>query len=224
MPSSKEVRARQNRQRERVAAARAERQRKQRTRRIIGASVAVVVIVAAVVLAITLPNTTSNDKVAVSPTSSTATTASTTTTTAKPLPSVKGKPCVGLKDALPKGSPPMLLSPGAPPTKLTTQDIKVGTGAVVPKNAKVQMNYVGVACSTGKIFDSTYSRNQPFEADLSPTGQLIAGWQQGIPGMHVGGVRLLSIPSSLGYGAGGYPPTIAPDEPLFFLVQAVKLG
>ena len=118
----------------------------------------------------------------------------------------------------------MLLVPGPPPTKLVTQDLKVGTGPVVPKNAKVSMNYVGVACSTGKIFDSSYSRNQPYESDLSPTGSLIAGWQQGIPGMRVGGVRLLSIPSDLAYKAAGYPPKIAPDEPLFFLVAAVKLG
>ncbi len=118
----------------------------------------------------------------------------------------------------------MPLAAGPAPTTLVTKDLKVGTGAVIPKNAKVTMNYVGVACSTGKIFDSSYSRNQTFPADLSPTGQLIAGWQQGIPGMKVGGVRLLAIPSDLAYGAAGQSPTIGPNEPLFFLVSAVKLG
>jgi peptidylprolyl isomerase len=115
----------------------------------------------------------------------------------------------------------MLLRPGPAPTKLSTQDLKVGTGAVVPKNAKVTVNYVGVACSTGKIFDSSYSRNQTFDADLG--GGIIPGWQQGIPGMRIGGVRLLAIPSDLAYGSTGQSP-IAPDEALFFLVAAVKLG
>ncbi len=104
---------------------------------------------------------------------------------------------------------------------MATQDLKVGTGAVIPKNAKVTVNYVGVACSTGKIFDSSYSRNQTFDADLS--GGVIAGWQQGIPGMRIGGVRLLSIPSDLAYGTSGNTG-IAPDEALFFLVAAVKIG
>ena len=98
----------------------------------------------------------------------------------------------------------MLLSPGPAPTKLSTQDLKVGTGAVVPKNGKVTVNYVGVACSTGKIFDSSYSKGQPFPADLT-TGGFILGWQQGIPGMKVGGVRLLAIPSDLAYGTAGEP-------------------
>jgi len=93
----------------------------------------------------------------------------------------------------------------------------------VPANAKVTMNYIGVSCSTGKIFDSTYAHNQTFPADLSSTGNLIKGWQQGIPGMKVGGVRILAIPPALGYGAHGNPPTIAPDEALYFLVSAEKL-
>ena len=66
---------------------------------------------------------------------------------------------------MPKGSPAFLLGPGPAPTKLATQDLKVGTGAVVPKNAKVTVNYIGVACSTGKIFDSSFASGQPFDAD-----------------------------------------------------------
>lgn len=177
------------------------------------------VIVVAVGLAVN-GNSGSGTKVAVSPPSSSATTAPATPTTVA-LASVKGKPCVGLKDPLPKGAPAMPLRPGPAPTKLATQDLKVGTGAVVPKNAKVTVNYVGVACSTGKIFDSSYSRSQTFDADLG--GGIIPGWQQGIPGMRIGGVRLLAIPSDLAYGPTGQSP-IAPDEALYFLVAAVKLG
>ncbi len=223
MPSSREVRARQNRQRERIAAAHAERRRVQQRRRRAGGIVGVLAIV--VVLALGLVAITggksNSPKVSVAPTVPTTAAPATTATTATTIASAAGKPCVGLKDALPKGSPAMPLNPGPAPTKLETIDLKVGTGAVVPKNAKVTVNYVGVACSTGKIFDSSYSRNQTFDADLS--GGVIQGWIQGIPGMKIGGVRLLAIPANLAYGASGQG-SIAPNEALFFLVSAVKLG
>jgi peptidylprolyl isomerase len=223
MPSPKEVRAAQNRQKERVAAQLVERKRLQKRRRIVGSNLGVMAFagLVAIVYAIGNNNSGSNEGVKVVPTSAPPQDSTTTTVALK---SVKGKPCVGLKDPLPKGAPPMLLSPGPAPTKLIMQDLKVGTGAVVPANAKVTMNYIGVACSTGKIFDSTYAHNQTFPADLSSSGNLIKGWQQGIPGMKVGGVRILAIPSDLGYGAGGNPPAIAPDEALYFLVSAEKLN
>jgi len=204
MPSPREVRARQHRQKERIAQSLAERRRAQRRRRRFGGIVGVIVLVIVVGIGLAVGSG-NNDEVAVSPTT---------------VPAAKT--CVGLKDPLPKGAPAMPLQAGPAPAKLETKDLKAGTGPVVPKNAKVTVNYVGVACSTGKIFDSSYSRNQPIDVDLS--GGVIVGWQQGIPGMKIGGVRLLSIPSDLAYGATGRPPEIAPDEPLFFLVAAVKLG
>jgi FKBP-type peptidyl-prolyl cis-trans isomerase len=88
----------------------------------------------------------------------------------------------------------------------------------------VTVNYVGVACTTGKIFDSSYSRSTPYDADLSPTGTIIQGWKDGIPGMKIGGVRLLTIPSALAYSTRGQGADIAPDESLYFLVAPVKLG
>jgi peptidylprolyl isomerase len=222
MPSPKEVRAAQNRQKERVAAQLIERKKVQKRRRIMGSILVGVAFVALVGIVYAISqNNSANQSVKVVPT--TAPKDEPTTTTVA-LQSAKGKPCVGLKQALPKGAPPMLLTPGPAPTKLVTQDLKVGTGAVVPPNGKVTMNYVGVSCSTGKIFDSSYAHNQTFDADLSSTGNLIKGWQQGIPGMKVGGVRLLAIPPALGYGASGSPPAIAPDEALYFLVSAEKLS
>jgi peptidylprolyl isomerase len=216
MPSSKEVRARQNRQKERVAAQRAERQRIRLRRRRLGGAIGVIVLVIVVLLGLTLGGGSHNNGVTVAPTS-----AEPSTTI---LASVNGKPCVGMKDPLPKSAPTFLLAPGPAPTKLTTQDIKAGTGAVVQKNAKVSVNYVGVACSTGKVFDTSFQAGrQPIEADLSPASTLIAGWKQGIPGMKIGGARLVSIPATLAYGASG-TSGIAPGEALFFLVQAVKLG
>jgi peptidylprolyl isomerase len=85
----------------------------------------------------------------------------------------------------------------------------------------VTVNYIGVSCSTGAIFDSSWSRSQTFDADLS--GGVIQGWQQGIPGMKVGGERELVIPPSLGYGTDGSPPTIAPNETLIFVVDVVNV-
>ncbi len=219
MPSAKEVRARQNRQKERIAAAHAQRRRTQRIRRRVGATVIIILLVVAISAGIIAGIGNSDSTTVVSPPSS----AATTTPTTVALKSVKGKPCVGLKDPRPKGSPAFLIGPGPAPTKLGIQDLKVGTGAVVPKNSKVTINYVGVACSTGKIFDSSYTAGKPYDADISAAGGIIAGWQQGVPGMRIGGVRVLTIPSALAYGTTGNPP-IAPDEALFFLVTAVKLG
>ena len=206
MPSTKEVRARQNRQKERIAAQRAEQQRISTRRKRIGIALGLVIFVGAVaaVLAVMLKNN-DNNKAAATPPPTTAALAK----------------CVGLKDALPKGSPKFTVPTGAKPTTLTKQDLKIGTGAVIPANAKVLVNYVGVACSTGKIFDSSYSRNQPFDADLS--GGVIKGWSQGIPGMKIGGVRVIGIPSDLAYGPTGNSG-IAPNEALYFLVAPVKLG
>jgi peptidylprolyl isomerase len=216
MPSSKEVRARQNRQKERIAAQHAERQRVHDRRRRIGiaAGTALAVVVIALGIAKVLSN--NNKSVAASP-------PSTTTTTAK-VTAVKSKPCVGIKDPLPKGSPKFTVPVGPAPTKLTTRDLKTGTGAVIPAGAKVTVNYVGVNCSTGKIFDSSYKRSQPLDADLS--GGIIDGWKQGIPGMRIGGVRVLAIPASLAYQkTGGVADAgIGANDALYFLVAPVKLG
>jgi peptidylprolyl isomerase len=80
------------------------------------------------------------------------------------------------------------------------------------------VHYIGVSCSTGKIFDSSYERNQP--ATFSLTG-VIKGWTDGIPGMQVGGQRLLVIPPDQGYGERGSPPDILPGETLSFVVEVV---
>src|SRR5262249_34208505 len=164
--------------------------------------------------------TASTPRTSAAPTSAAPTTVTPTTVA---LASAKGKPCVGLKEALPKGSPTFTIPAGPAPTTLIKRDLKVGTGAVIPANAKVSVNYVGVSCSTGKIFDSSYKRNQPLEADLS--SGIIDGWKQGVPGMRIGGVRVLAIPPSLAYKSQGVSDAgIAPDESLYFLVARVKLG
>jgi peptidylprolyl isomerase len=149
--------------------------------------------------------------------------ASTTTpaTSVPPAGSAAGKPCVARKGSLPAGAPDVPVEIGPAPTKLVIKDLKVGTGAVVPAGATITANYIGVACSTGTIFDSSYAHGQAIQFPL--TG-VIPGWANGIPGMKIGGVRLLGIPADQAYGPSPPGPGIAPDEALWFVVQPVKLG
>jgi peptidylprolyl isomerase len=85
----------------------------------------------------------------------------------------------------------------------------------VDASSTITVDYIGVSCSTGKIFDTSYGKTPA----TFPLSGVVLGWQQGIPGMKVGGIRLLGIPPDLAYGAQGYPPDIAPDETLWFVVQ-----
>jgi peptidylprolyl isomerase len=147
-----------------------------------------------------------------------ATSGSTTAAPAAAAGDASGKPCVPLADPLPAGAPDVPVKVGPPPAQLVTEDLKAGTGATVGANDTVTVNYIGVSCSTGKIFDSSYSRNQPATFPLSG---VIKGWTVGIPSMKVGGQRLLGIPPSQGYGASGQPPTIAPNETLWFVVEVL---
>lgn len=134
--------------------------------------------------------------------------------------SAKGKPCVAVSDALPQGAPAVPVQTGPPPTSLVIKDLKVGTGPAVSATDTVTVNYIGVACSTGKIFDSSWSRGQTATFGLN---QVIPGWTKGLTGMQAGGQRLLGIPPDEGYGSQGQPPTIAPDETLWFVVDLVSI-
>ncbi len=147
-----------------------------------------------------------------------ATEGTTTTLAGDTIGSAAGKPCVPVADPLPAGAPEVPVKLGPPPAQLIKEDLTVGTGATVGANDTVTAHYIGVSCSTGTIFDSSYSRNQPTPFSLSG---VIKGWTDGIPGMQVGGRRLLGIPPDQGYGAAGSPPDISPDETLWFVVEIV---
>jgi hypothetical protein len=179
-----------------------------------GAAVVVVAVVAVVLVA---GNSGKTRKTKLS-TSATTTPANSPSTTGAPAEgSAAGKPCVPLADPLPAGAPAVPVKTGPPPADLVKEDLKPGTGAEVARGASVTVNYIGVSCSTGKIFDSSYKPGgQPV---TFPLGNVIPGWQDGIPGMKVGGRRLLGIPSGLAYGPRGQPPDIAPDEALWFVVE-----
>jgi peptidylprolyl isomerase len=89
---------------------------------------------------------------------------------------------------------------GPEPTELVIRDIEVGTGAEATPGSTVDVHYLGVDFESGEEFDSSWSRNQSIEF---PLGSLIKGWQEGIPGMKVGGRRELICPPALAYGPAG---------------------
>ena len=112
---------------------------------------------------------------------------------------------------------PVITIPTAPlpVTALGVADLSIGDGAEVQPGATVTVNYCGVGMSGQAVFDSSWSRGEPISF---PLDNLIPGWQEGIPGMKVGGQRLLVIPGELGYGENG-APGIAPNETLVFVIE-----
>ena len=114
--------------------------------------------------------------------------------------------------------PTKVTGPGTDlPGGLKYWDIKVGTGPEVKTGDTVQMEYTGWL-TNGKKFDSNAGTGRPFTVKLG-AGDVIKGWDQGIPGMKVGGKRQLRIPPDLAYGAGGYPGVIPPNSTLIFDVK-----
>lgn len=215
MGTDKRQRQKEGRQ-ARIAAAEAAQHRASRRRRYLTFVISAIAVLAMFALINWL--TGNNKSKSVSTAGSTTTVSEAPTTT---LASVKGKKCVAMKGTPPKGAPSVPVQVGPPPTKLVVKDLKVGTGpAVVPADT-ITVNYIGVACSSGKVFDSSWSRGQTATFGLD---QVIKGWTKGLTGMKVGGRRLLGIPSSLGYQSQQAGPDIAPDEALWFVVDLVKIA
>lgn len=125
----------------------------------------------------------------------------------------------GVKVTGPLDAKPEITIPDAdPPTELEVTDLVVGDGEEVSEGATVTAHYVGKSWSSGEQFDSSWDRGDPI---AFPLDGVISGWTEGIPGMRVGGRRLLVIPPDKGYGPGGSPPVIGPDETLVFVVDIV---
>jgi peptidylprolyl isomerase len=114
----------------------------------------------------------------------------------------------------PKVTPPS----GPAPAQLEKKDLIVGSGKEAKAGDTVTVNYVGVLYKGGKEFDASWKRKEPFQFKLGQ-GQVIKGWDEGVPGMKVGGRRELVIPAELAYGKTGSPPTIPANAPLVFVVD-----
>jgi peptidylprolyl isomerase len=106
--------------------------------------------------------------------------------------------------------------------ELQIRDIIEGTGGTASSGQQAVVHYVGVAHSTGEEFDASYNRNSPFTFPLGE-GRVIAGWDQGVQGMKIGGRRELIIPPHLGYGDRGAGGAIKGGETLIFVVDLLDL-
>ncbi len=138
-------------------------------------------------------------------------------TSEEPSPSAQRE---ALKDTTVK---PVIPKPtGSPPRRLEKEDIVKGKGAPAKTGDTVIVQYVGVSFSTGEEFDASWDRGQPFPVQLG-AGSVIPGWEKGLLGIRKGGRRMLTIPPELAYGRDGYPPTIAPNETLVFVIDAVDV-
>ena len=119
------------------------------------------------------------------------------------------------------GKPEIDFPGGEPAAELEITDIWEGKGPVASAGDRVTVHYVGVAHSSGEEFDASWDRGEPLSFQLG-AGQVIAGWDQGVQGMKVGGRRQLVIPPGLAYGDRGAGDIIAPGETLIFVCDLVS--
>jgi FKBP-type peptidyl-prolyl cis-trans isomerase len=136
---------------------------------------------------------------------------------AAPKPPKKAKTAAGQNKTKPKVKVPS----GSPPKKLEIKDLEDGSGPAAKPGDEVTVHYVGVNYKTGKQFDASWDRGEPFTFKLGE-GAVIAGWEKGIPGMKPGGRRELIIPPELGYGyqrSGSIPP----GSTLIFVVDLISV-
>jgi peptidylprolyl isomerase len=116
--------------------------------------------------------------------------------------------------------PQVTIPDSPPPGELVVDDLVVGDGDEATAGDRVEVHYVGVAWSNGQQFDASWDRGETFGFQLG-AGQVIAGWDQGVQGMRVGGQRRLTLPPHLAYGSAGAGGVIGPDETLVFVVDLV---
>ncbi len=141
---------------------------------------------------------------------------SSTTTSASESTAPKSEFLVVAED---RGEP--TLKATDPVTELVIVDDVVGTGEAVKPGDTVTVHYTGASASTGKVFDSSWSRGEPISFGLD---QVIAGWGTGLVGMKEGGRRTLVIPGDQAYGANPPPGSgIAPNETLVFTVDLISI-
>ena len=104
--------------------------------------------------------------------------------------------------------------------KLETYDTVPGDGAEVHPGATITAHYTGALCKNGVIFQSSHDMGRPI---TFPLNGVIQGWQDGVPGMKVGGTRRVIIPAALGYGSASPSPSIPPNSDLVFDIELVEI-
>lgn len=111
--------------------------------------------------------------------------------------------------------------PPPEPKDLIKEDLTVGTGPEAKTGDAVKVHYTGKLLKNGSTFDSSVGK-EPFGFTIGE-GQVIKGWDEGVPGMKVGGKRKLTIPSRLAYGDAGSPPKIPPKATLVFEIELLSI-
>ena len=134
--------------------------------------------------------------------------------------SAGGGPTATATDNL--GEKPEVTVPDEKAEELVKEDVVEGDGKEARPGDTIQVQYVGIAQSTGTEFDTSWGNPEPFEFELGSSA-VIPGWDIGLVGMKEGGRRLLTIPGDLAYGPSGQPPDIGPDETLVFAVDLEKV-
>lgn len=104
---------------------------------------------------------------------------------------------------------------------LGIEDLKLGDGAAAEEGSQVTVHYVG-RLESGKVFDDSRKRSEPYSFKVGH-GKVIAGWDEGVVGMKVGGLRRLTVPAKLGYGERGQMPTIPPNALLEFEIELIAV-
>ncbi|MFF5445639.1 FKBP-type peptidyl-prolyl cis-trans isomerase [Streptomyces sp. NPDC012888] len=118
--------------------------------------------------------------------------------------------------------PEVVVPEGDAPTELAVRDLVVGDGPEVGPGMVVRVHYVGVTFETGKEFDASWDRGEPFKFALG-AGRVIKGWDRGVRGMRVGGRREIVVPPRLGYGRQSPSPLIPPGSTLVFVVDLLDV-
>jgi len=139
---------------------------------------------------------------------------------AKPAKKAK-KPAKKVTKPAKKTKPKVVPPKGPPPKKLVVKDLEEGSGPAAKKGDEVTVQYVGVGYESGKQFDASWDRGEPFTFTLGGNG-VIQGWEQGVEGMKAGGRRELVIPPDLAYGSEG-AGTIAPNATLVFVIDLLAI-
>jgi peptidylprolyl isomerase len=112
---------------------------------------------------------------------------------------------------------------GEPPSGLRIDDLVEGEGAEATVGAELTVHFLGASWTTGREFDATWDRGQPYTFTLGE-GEVIPGWDQGLLGMREGGRRALVVPPDLAYGDRGAAAGIAPGETIVFIVDLLEVG
>jgi FKBP-type peptidyl-prolyl cis-trans isomerase len=144
-------------------------------------------------------------------------------TPAAPAP----KKCAKISpDPTAKGQPSVPQVTGKVSNKLVTHDVKVGHGPAAKSGGTVNVFYIGVSCTTGKVFDASYLHQPLKPFPVTPLGQasVIAGWNQGLIGIRAGGVRELVIPAKLAYQDQPASAPTGANDTLIFLVTAKSVS